>query len=393
MPKAILIFGAAKLQRSLINLANKAGLFTIAIDPDPKAECSMLVDVFEVIEGNDYEGTLAIAKKHNISGLITAATDKPLVMMAHIAESLKIPFYSVETAVISTDKHLMKSAFLKGNIPCAKGILAANIEDIIDFEFPIIVKPRDNSGSRGVVYCENRQELKNAFKEAMEFTKKETVLIEEYIEGKEYSIESLHYGGETIVVQYTEKITSALPYNVEIGHNQPAGLTDAEKNAIKLIIEKIAKTLGFINCASHTELKINSQGIFVIETSPRLGGDFITSHLVPLSTGVNIEEALIEIALGGNPELPKSLNKASLIRYLNFTSGKISHLNLPSHPNDEWKSEHFSINLTIGDTIPLIKNSLNRYGEIIFSGDTIFSAIKKQEDFSFDMLSRIKVEN
>ena len=388
MNKSILIFGTAKLQKSLIEQAKQMDLFTIGIDPDPNAQCKHLVDVFEVVAGDDYEGTLQVAKKYNISGIITTATDKPLFMMARIADTLNLRFISVESATISTDKYLMKNTFRKGGIPFAQGKL---IQEIEDFEYPVIIKPRDNSGSRGVIFCKNRLEAEQALLESKTFTKQESVLVEEYIAGDEYSIESLHFGGESYIIQYTEKITTPLPYSVELGHNQPANISEELKDQIQTIISKIAKTLGFDDCASHTELKIGKNGIYVIETSPRLGGDFITSHLVPLSTGINIERALINIAMGDKPLLKQALNRSAIVRFLNFEDGIIKWLDLPDDPLQVWEAEHFSFSLNIGDDIPSIKNSLDRYGEIIVSDSSIFNAIEKYKKIVIDLMHRVKL--
>ena len=392
MNKSILIFGVGKLQKSLIIQAKKLGLFTIGIDPDRNAECNQLVDVFKIIGGDDYKGTLEVAITYKISGIITSATDKPLVMMARIAEALNLPFISVDSATISTDKYLMKNAFSEGSIASAKGKLVKEIGEIEGFRFPAIIKPRDNSGSRGVIYCDSIINARKTLQETKGFTKKESVLLEEYIEGDEYSIESLHYGGESYVIQYTEKITTSFPYNVELGHNQPANITYKVKDQIQLIISKIARALNFNNCASHTELKINSNGIFVIETSPRLGGDFITSHLVPLSTGINMEQELLKIAIGEQPNLKISTNEAAIVRYFDFKLGKVQSINLPKAPNEMWDSMHFSIDLDIGDIVPEIKNSLSRYGEIVFKSESIDTSIKKFSDFLIDIESRIIIE-
>lgn len=389
MSKSILIFGAAKLQRSLIEQANKMGLFTIGIDPDNNAECKDILKAFEMVEGNDLKKTIEIAKNYNISGIVTTATDKPLVMMAKVAEYLNLSFFSVQTAINSTDKLLMKNIFIKNNIPCAKGIIVQNIDEIVDVNFPVIVKPRDNSGSRGVIYCKDKNEVATAINEAMSFTKNNNVLVEEFIEGKEYSIESIHFQNETKIIQFTEKITTDLPYNVELGHNQPANLTEIEKFQIKEIITKIAIAMDFVNCGSHTELKINKKGIFIIETSPRLGGDYITSHLVPLSTGINIENILLQIALGLKPEIKEFKNNYSIIRFLNFNRGKIKSLNLPQNPCLFWDAEHFSIDLKDGDNIPEIKNSLNRYGDVIFKSNTISNINNKLNAFLEDIENRV----
>lgn len=381
MKKAVLIFGASQLQKSLIEQAKNIGLFTVALDPNPLAECKSVADVFEVVHGDDFTQTIEVAQKYHASGLVTTATDKPLVMMAKVAEKLNLPFCSVKTATVSTDKYLMKNVFMKKNIPCAKGQLVSCEDELSNFSYPIIVKPRDNSGSRGVVFCNNIDDAKKAFKEAKQFSKKNTLLIEEFIEGKEYSIESLHYQGNTEIIQYTEKVTTPLPYNVEMAHFQPANLSICKCKEIDVLIKKIACALNFNNCASHTELKINKKGIFIIETSPRLGGDFITSKLVPLSTGYNIEKALLEIALGESPREKIACCQYSGILYLDFYSKKI---NLSSIKKIVGGFENNIIDYKIYyndlKNVPLITNSSNRHGHIIFCAEKKdeFEEIKQQ---------------
>lgn len=365
--KSILVFGGGELQQYLVQKARKKGLFVVVVDPDENAFCKEKADAFYVVGGQDFENTLSIAKKHKISGLITASTDKPLVMMAKIAEELKLPFFSVETAFISTDKLRMKDAFIKNGIPCAKGLEIKTKQEYTG-KFPIIAKPRDNSGSRGVVFCAEKDDFENLFDEVKSFTNKKTILVEEYISGKEYSIESLHYSGKHVVFQFTEKETTPFPYNVELGHCQPADLTKQQKMDISKIIKKIGVALNFQNCASHTELKINEKGIYVIETSPRLGGDFITSHLVPLSTGIDIESLLIDISTNNTVEVGELYNHASLVYFFNLKEGAINSLNISRL---EYLRHHVKgikeLNFTLkeGEKVPCIKNSLNRYGYVI----------------------------
>ena len=96
--KSVLIFGVGPLQESIINRAKQMGLYTIGIDPASDATCKDDVDAFEVVGGQDFEGTCAVVEKYGVDAIVTAATDKPLVMMACIAEEYGFPFYSVETA-------------------------------------------------------------------------------------------------------------------------------------------------------------------------------------------------------------------------------------------------------------------------------------------------------
>ena len=381
--KAVLIFGVGPLQGSIIKRAKKMGLYTVGIDPCADATCEDYVDAFEVVPGQDYEGHCAVVEKYGIDAIVTAATDKPLVMMARIAEKYGFPFYSVETAKWSTDKFQMKERFELGGVPHAQGRLISKAEEAEGMVYPVIVKPRDNSGSRGVKLCRSKEELEASMNEALEVSKLDTVLVEEFIEGPEYSIEGLHHDGKSEVIQFTEKKTTEFPYNVELGHIQPANISEENQQKIREIVAKIGAALHFENCPSHTELKINERGIFVIETSPRLGGDYITSTLTPLSTGVNLEDELLKISLGEsiNPQ-PKAVQYSG-VRFFSFDEGSI----IKHVPNcvfvKTWPHVvDFSFNLKEGEKVNRITSSLNRYGHLTLTAgnrDAIEEAFDKYE--------------
>lgn len=369
--KSVLIFGVGELQLSIIRRANAMGLFTVGIDPCENAFAKDECNAFEVVNGQDYEGTLAVAMKYNVSAVVTTATDKPLVMMARIAKALNLPFYLEETAIWATDKYQMKLRFVEGNVPCARGRLIHNAEEAKDFFFPVICKPRDNSGSRGVKLCRDLQELRECIDEALQFSRLDTVLVEEFIEGREFSVESLHYDGKSEIIQFTEKKTTEFPYNVELGHKQPANLTEDECEQIRIIILKIAACMHFENCPSHTELKINDRGIFVIETSPRLGGDYITSTLTPLSTGINLEDQLIHIALGEPVDTKTGReDKASAVCFFSLPEGEIAAIDERINEVSSWYNIHsFEMKLKVGDKVNQITSSLNRYGQFVVTGE------------------------
>ena len=381
--KAVLIFGVGPLQKSIIGRAKKMDIYTVGIDPCEDAICKDCVDAFEIVSGQDYEGHCAVVEKYGIDAIVTAATDKPLVMMARIAEKYGFPFYSLETAQWSTDKFQMKERFELGGVPHAQGRLISKAEEAEGMVFPVIVKPRDNSGSRGVKLCRSKEELEVSMSEALEVSKLDTVLVEEFIEGPEYSIEGLHHDGKSEVIQFTEKKTTEFPYNVELGHIQPANISEENQQKIREIVSKIGSVLHFENCPSHTELKINERGIFVIETSPRLGGDYITSTLTPLSTGVNLEDELLKISLGVtiNP-VPKAVQYSG-VRFFSFEEGSvIKHI-----PNSEFVKTwphvvDFSFNLKEGEKVNRITSSLNRYGHLTLKAgnrDAIEEAFDKFE--------------
>ena len=365
--KSVLVFGVGPLQKSIIRRAKLMGLYTVGIDPAENATCRNEADAFEVVGGQDYEGTCEIVERYGVDAIVTAATDKPLVMMARVAQKYNFPFYSVDTAKWSTDKFQMKQRFMEGGVPCAKGRLVKSVEEVDDFEYPVIVKPRDNSGSRGVKLCHSKEELQMSMTEALGVSRFDSVLVEEFIEGPEYSIESLHYDGKSEIIQFTEKKTTDFPYNVELGHRQPATLSALQKAKIQDIVVKIAACLQYENCPSHTELKINKRGIFVIETSPRLGGDYITSTLTPLSTGVNLEDQLLCIALGCPPDTKVCHPKAaSGVCFFSLPQGEIIEIDRSIDEVKTWPNIcDFEFKLHVGDMVSPITSSLNRYGHFI----------------------------
>lgn len=392
--KAVLIFGVGELQLSIINRANQTGLFTVGIDPCEDAFAKDACQAFEVVGGQDYAGTLAVAKKYNVSAVVTAATDKPLVMMARIAKELGLPFYSVETAQWSTDKYQMKQRFIEGRVPCAQGRLIHNADEAKELFFPVICKPRDNSGSRGVKLCRDEKELQECIDEALDNSKLDTVLVEEFIEGREFSIEALHYEGKSEVIQFTEKKTTEFPYNVELGHKQPANITDNEHQQIRDIVSKIAACMHFENCPSHTELKINDRGMFVIETSPRLGGDYITSTLTLLSTGINLEDQLLHIALGEKVDtVTGRVDKASAVCFFSLPEGEVTAIDEHISEVPSWPHVHsFGLKLKVGDKVNKITSSLNRYGQFIVTGGNRAEVDELTEKYEKKIIELISIE-
>jgi carbamoyl-phosphate synthase large subunit len=383
--KSILVFGGADFQLSLIKECLDMSLYTVVIDPNPNAIAQQYANAFEVVDGKDFEGTCKVVEKYKIDAIVTAATDKPLVMMAQIAKKYNFKFFSEETAKLCTDKFLMKQKFAELELPFAKGNIIKTANDKINF--PIVIKPTDNSGSRGVIFCKNKNELENIFKESIQYTRKPYLLAEEFIDGKEYSIESLHFNGKSKIIQITEKTVSSLPYFVELGHVQPAVLDKEVYKKLEALLGKVTKAFGFENCGSHNEVKIKDGKITFIEISPRLGGDFISSKLVKASTGINMEKALLQIALGEKPNLSNSKDSVSGIFFFCFEPGIISKINDVKQILNIPEVIDYSFNLKVGDKISKITSSIDRYGYFILKTDNRDSLFDLKEN----ILNQIKV--
>lgn len=393
MKNNILVFGGGDLQLSLIKKILKRDFNPIVIDPDANATARKHVKNFYKVSVDDYEKTLKLTKKYSAIGLVTTATEKPLRMMARIAEDLSLKFPSFNSIDILSDKSKLKELLILNNIPCAKGKLininnTKNYLSIEPLKFPLVLKPVDNSGSRGVIFCSNQNELIKNLEYTKYYTKKNYLLLEEYLDGNEISVEGYICDGKINIIQYTDKITNDLPFNVEIGHIQPSNISSKDKYLIEEILNNIVKYSGIDNCGIHPEFKITKNGPKIIEFGTRLGGDKITSHLVTYSTGVDLENIIIDIAIGKTPFVNRKKSFSSGIKYFNFNpQNKIKNNDL-SFLKKFKHIKNYDISLKINDYPKIIKNSLDRYGYIIVAAEkrknlerymnNIYTEIEKQ---------------
>jgi carbamoyl-phosphate synthase large subunit len=323
----ILIFGAGINQLELIREAIKLGIITVVVDPAAEPPGKPLSDFFYQVQGEDYDFTKRIALEHQVNGIVTGQMEKPLRLMARLACELNLTFHTPEALERSLDKWLMKQTFMANDIPCARGKLFTGYETITeeslsDFSYPLIIKPKDAFSSRGVYKVDRFEELSGHLEETRSFASDGDILVEEFLDGKEFSIESVTFKGITTIIQITEKFITPFPNTVEMGHLQPAPLSAKEQNSILKIVESAIRAIGIDNSASHTEVILTAKGPKMIEIGARLGGDFIASYLTKASTGVSMDKAAVQVALGFAPDLHKKHNHYSYVKYLELPIGK-----------------------------------------------------------------------
>ncbi len=391
---SILIFGAGTNQLTLIQSAKELGYRTVVIDPIENAPAKQLADIFETVAPKDYERTKEIAIKYNVKGIVTCQMENPLMLMAKLAEELNFIFPTEKAILNARNKYLMKECFINNGVPCAKGKLIHANEEITTeicnaIGFPMIIKPLDSFSSRGVYKINAFNEIEKYLNVTRKFSTAGDILLEEFMEGPEVSVESVTQNGITTTIQITDKVITPYPTAVEMAHIQPSGLTEETQDEIRKLVNEAIVSLGLDNCASHAEVKITDAGPKMVELGARLGGDYITSHLVPLSTGVNIEAATIQIAMGKTPELEHKFKKASAIQYLDLPKGKtIKKI-------DEWKDlqtdkriKSVLIFCKEGDVISEITDSAKRAGCIIVQ-DVDMSAVVVTAKKAIEDLSKI----
>ena len=347
MKKSILIFGAGINQIELIREARKLELTSIVIDPSDVAVGINEADVFYRVEGDDYASTKKIALKHNVNGIVTGQMEKPLRLMAKLAQELGFIFNTPNVIECSLNKILMKNAFTENGIQCAKGVWFSKNEEITkaklkNLNFPVIVKPVDAFSSQGVQKANNFNEILKIEKHSRTYSSNSQLLIEEFLEGREFSVECITFEQKTTVVQITEKFITPPPYNVEMAHLQPARISESEKSLIKKITEGAINAIGINNSASHAEVMLTSNGPFMIEIGARLGGDFISSYLTKASTGISMDRGALQVALGIKPDLQKKHSHFSMIKYIKLEENKIVKKLLPIDELKETRGYVFS---------------------------------------------------
>lgn len=387
--KKLMILGASILQLPAIQQAKKMGLHVIAVDMNPNAigfkepgiQC-------EVISTIDIPAVLKCAKDNAIDGIMTLASDMPMQTVAVVAGKLGLVGVSKETALKATNKAFMRDALQGCNVPIPlyhrvgdyQGFLEA-VNDIVGRGYKCIVKPADNSGSRGVDLLKSQtpDNLQKAYDYSKTFSRTGELVVEEYMEGPEVSVETLSIDGNCHVIQITDKITTGAPYFVEMGHSQPSMLSEKIKEEIAEVAKAANKALGIMDGPSHTEIKVTKDGPKIVELGARLGGDNITTHLVPLSTGVNMVECCIRIALGEVPNITAKYNKAAAIRYFKTSCGTVKNI-IGIHDAELVPGvKQVSIVHGIGEELKEIKSSTDRAGFVISQADSVDEAIRECE--------------
>ena len=207
---------------------------------------------------------------------------------------------------MSTNKHLMREAFKKRGDPSPRSVLVDSNTNLstLHLDYPVIVKPTDRSGSRGIFKLDNPEKLKNTVMAAIDAGFEKKALIEEFAEGQEYSVEGISFNGQHHILAMTLKHTTGAPHFIETRHLEPAPVCGDLYRRVVSIVMHALDTLEIKNSASHSEIKIDSKGnIKIIEIGSRMGGDAIGSDLVYYSTGVDYIKAVIDVACGKEPDL------------------------------------------------------------------------------------------
>jgi biotin carboxylase len=364
--KKIAIVGASYLQLPLVKRAKEMGFETHCFAWEEGAVCKDVSNYFYPISILDKDLIYEKCSQIQIDGITTIATDMAIPTICYTAEKLGLISNSYKSAVSSTNKGLMRNAFVKADVKSPKFIEVAsfNQNDFLSFQFPLIVKPVDRSGSRGVSKVNDYAQLRDGINSACKESFSKQCIVEEFIEGVEVSVESISWDGEHHILAITDKVTTNAPYFVELAHHQPSMLNQEILTALARETSKALTALDVEYGAGHSEFKITGDGkIYNIEVGARMGGDFIGSHLVQLSTGYDFLQGVINVALNQfeKPQVISTKSYAGVYFLSKETESLLEYFT---------KENPFDVERLIqNQSLKNITNSNDRSGYLIYNAD------------------------
>ena len=378
--KRLMIVGASVLQLPAILKAKEMGCYVAVVDYNPEAVGIPYADKFYNASTMDEDAVLAAAEDFQPDGIMTLATDMPMRGVAKSSDKLGLHSIHYDTAVRATDKFEMIKAFKAYGVPSPWYFDVDSFEELKALEdkvsFPCIIKPTDNAGSHGVAMVTCFEELLRNYEYSHSCSRHGKVIVEEYLDGPEVSVEVMVVNGDVHILQITDKITTGAPHFVEMGHTQPSQLPLGIQQKIREVAIAACKSLGLDMGPAHVEMRVTSRGPVMIELGARMGGDNITTHLVPLSTGIDMVRATIKVALGEEPEITPMIHGGSAIRYFEAPFGTIKSIEGVGEAEKIPGVKQITFTRGAGAESTRIECSNDRIGFVISAGETAENAVR-----------------
>jgi len=367
----IAVIGANEFQDPLIRKAKEMGFEVHAFAWAAGDVGEKSADVFHPISIVEKETICEVCKKEGVTAACSIGSDLAIHTVNYIQRALGQPSNPPETDLIATNKYEMRKAFMAAVVPCPKFIKVVSVpaeSELAGMRYPLIVKPTDRSGSRGIFKCLNYKEVCAAVEPSCAASFEKCAIVEEYISGTEYSCESISFAGVHHVLALTKKYTTGSPHFIETGHTEPSDIPEQWQENVKSHIRMALDALHIRYGASHAEFMLDGDGgVHIIEIGSRMGGDCIGSDLVYLSTGMDFMRMVVDVACGKAPDLkPVRAPRRAEIRFI-FGPEDVQGLEQTrkNAPETLWRASE------IRDMTEAVTDSSNRYGYYITMGELL----------------------
>ena len=443
--KRVFMLGAGFMQGVAIRAARALGCTVVAADGNPSAVCAPEADEFVCIDLKDTARLIDYARylQHNggLDAVFTAATDFSAAVAA-VAAACGLRGHTPEAALNATDKVRMRECFRKAGVPSPSFIelsaadLAAGktapavaapavaapaptaensrcsdaaIADTLGRRlgelagcFPLVVKPVDNMGARGCSLVRSLPELRDAAVTALRYSRSGRVIVEEYIEGSEFSIEGLIFGGRLYITALADRHIFFPPYFIEMGHTIPSDCPQAIADEVMSVFERGVHALGLTDGAVKGDILVRDGKAFVGEIAARLSGGYMSGWTVPYSCGLDITAAALTLALGGSPRLHTCGQDAFIVplkQHCQFVSAERAWISIPGQVAavsglEAARAAPFVKAVYpragVGDTVVFPQNNVEKCGNVLSAAPSRAEAVQASEEACRRIVLRLK---
>lgn len=385
MKKTIFVVGAGEYQTPLIKIAKKMNLRVITSDRNPNAIGFKFADKRYVVDIKKKKENLRIAKKENISAVLTSGSEFAVRTVGYIGTHLNLNTISYENSKLVTNKFLMREKMAKNKIPIPHYEKITTEKEAIffarEFNFPIVVKAVDNAGNRGVSIVKSKEKIVEAVKNAHRYSNKSYILVEEYIDGTEHTIEGLSYKSKHSILGISDTIRNLPPYPVDLSLIYPTAHTKDVVNKIHSSVNNAIKALGLSIGETHSEVIIKNKQPYLLEVAARGGGMHIPTIIIPALTGINMNVESIKMSLGiENVNLTPKYERSVMLKFLIAPPGKLLDIKGLDKLESRDDIKFYYIDYKIGEIVRELKTGGDRAGYIIFDGETRQIVLKKEKE-------------
>lgn len=392
MTRTLLIVSGGAEAVPGIRLAKRMGLHVVVSDGSPEGPGLAEADDALVASTYDVEATVDAAREYSravrrIDGVMCVAADVP-VTVASVAEALGLPGLPLEAARLAADKIAMKERFVERGIPVpwfAPVDSAAALRTVVaERGLPLVIKPVDSRGARGVLRLIAGVDLEWAFAHACTWSPTGRVMVEEYLAGPQLSTESLLLDGVGHTPGFCDRNYEFLdrfaPWIIENGGEQPSVLPARDRDAVARLAERAGAAIGISTGIVKGDMVLTPSGPKVIEVAARLSGGWFSTDQIPLGTGVDLVGAAIRVALG-EPVTPEDLapvyRRGVAIRYFFPEPGRVTHISGTGRFEAVPWVHRLGLAVGVGDVVKAPTDHTRRAGFVITSGDTRDEAVAR----------------
>ena len=422
---SVLILGAGLMQGPAISSAKELGYKAYVVDADENAVCVKNADVFKKIDLKAKEEIAIYAKTiPSLKAVFTAGTDFS-ASVSYVSEALGLASHSFEAACNASNKILMRGCFSKAGVPSPKFLKISKddfsvscdaVKEVkVPFDFPFVVKPCDNMGGRGCRMVRSEEEYLPALISGVNNSRSGTAIVEEYMDGPEYSIDALIYNGTFTVTGFAVRHIKYPPYFIEVGHTMPAVLSQKEHDELISVFALGAKALGLSSGAAKADIKYTKDGPMIGEIAGRLSGGYMSGWTFPYASDLNLTKQGLLIASGKEPsdlvnrrkpvifnpgpqcqgaEKPYELfeipcTKTSAERAWISIPGTVEEVNLPS--KKEYVEDFLPrATVSLGGNVDFPRNNVQKCGNVITRAQNRDDAVNAAETTISHIFIRLK---